>query len=218
MDWPRCSCRRKAWWLGCGGCLAHRGLGCWRPKGDLGTAVWGSRVLETSISCTNTRKTLNEATLTNGRPSLPLGVSSSYSSKSCSFLSIFSSTILSCLDSTKLPYKGLLQLSPSGLISCMETSDCLLLRASSAVPTHQQEAPTSEGQQIMYSLASVHFQAQPRLVAVTCQVLACPRNFTFGSHGLKQASWSFVSAWLFTMLWLPALAPPPRLTMRITCL
>lgn len=158
---------------------------------------------------------------------LCLLVSSSYLSKSCSFLSVFSSTILSCLDSTKLPYKGLLQLSPSGLIFCMETSDCLLLRASSAVPTHQQEAPTSEGQQIMCSLASVHFQAQPRLVAVTCQVLlvaitcqvlACPRNFTFGSHGLKQASWSFVSAWLFTMLWPSALASPPGLTMRITCL
>lgn len=111
-------------------------------------------------------------------------VSSAYCSKNCNFLRIFSSSKLSCLDSIKVRFKSLLQWSPSRLVFYMETSSCLLLGASSEALISKKPWP-QKGSQLLCGLASVYFQTQPRLVAITSQALACPRDFILGSHGLK---------------------------------
>jgi hypothetical protein len=90
-------------------------------------------------------------------------VSSAYCSKNCNFLRIFSSSMLSCLDSIKVRFKSLLQWSPSRLVFYMETSSCLLLGASSEALISKKPWP-QKGSQLLCGLASVYFQAQPRLL------------------------------------------------------
>lgn len=118
---------------------------------------------------------------------LCFSVSSAHSSKRCDFWSIFSSAVLSSsLDSLKVPFKGLLPLSPSVLLFCEETSHGRRsIKTASKALTSKKPWP-QQGSRSLCGLASVCFQAQPRLTAVTCQVLVGLRDFILGSHGLKR--------------------------------